>query len=155
MSTISVLTLTSSLKTRACSSQPIRFWTNLKTCNTNTRGFRISKTPEKKGNKWVASPRPRSTPPPGWRGCPGPPVAAYSAAPSTETESCPTDCSELTWTVTDRLPLRTWLNTHTHRISSVIQLMLNTKPGRFLFFPVAKLCEYKRWSIVELEDSLW
>lgn len=121
---------------------------------------RISKTPEKKGNKRVASPRPRSTPPPGWRGCPGPLAAAYSAAPSTEIESCPTDCSEPTWTVTDTLPLRTWLNTHTHTHTHhqlcVIYLMLNTKPGSFCFFlPVAKLRECKRWSVVNLEYSLW
>lgn len=41
--------LTSSLKTRACSSQPIRFWTNLKTCSTNrhTEFLNNSNHPEK------------------------------------------------------------------------------------------------------------
>lgn len=63
----------------------------------------------------IGLPLQRSMPPPGWRGCPERRAAAYSAAPNTETESCLTDHSELTWTVTDTHLLRTCLRTNTHK----------------------------------------
>ena len=113
--------LTSSLKTRAWSSQPIRFWTNLKTCNTNTSGFECTKAAKEREQTnmlvsgKVCSLLRHSMLPPGWRECPERQAAAYSAAPSTETESGPTDCSELTWTVTDTHPPRTCLRTNTQR----------------------------------------
>lgn len=95
--------LTSSLKTRACSSQPIRFWTNLKTCSTNRHTeFQIIQTTQRKKTKIIyidqrsCSPLRRSMPPPGWRECPERLAAACNAAPSIETESCLTGCSELT-----------------------------------------------------------
>lgn len=64
----------------------------------------------------ICWPLPRSMPRPGWRGCPERRAAAYSAAPSTETESGLTGHSEPTWTVRGT-PLRTCLraNTHTHK----------------------------------------
>lgn len=112
---------TSSLKMRACSSQPIRFWTNLKTCINTKKTCQLQERKDSSdGNMWPCvsefrSPRQRSTLQPAWRGCPGRRAAACSAAPSTETECGRTGCSALTGTVRGTCLLRTglWRDTQT------------------------------------------